>query len=58
MRTVKSFSKTESAQSRPLNRQPVPMQLGNDEATRRLVTASARRVIQQHRTELEALAYK
>ncbi len=41
-----------------ISRKAVPMQLGNDEATRRLVVNSAKRVIKQHQTELEKLAYK
>lgn len=36
----------------------VPMDLSDHEAAKRLVTHAARRVIKQHRRELEQLAYK
>ena len=34
------------------------MQFGDDEATKRVVMHSAKRVIQQHKAELQELAYK
>lgn len=36
----------------------LPMQFGNDEATRRIVIHHARRVILQHKEEIQKLAYK
>lgn len=36
----------------------IPMDLQDDEATKRLVMHSARRVIRQHKEEIQALAYK
>jgi|GEM_PF-6490143 len=41
-----------------ISRKPVPMQLGDDEATRRLVEHAAKRVVRLHEAELKALAYK
>ena len=35
-----------------------PMQFGDDEATRRIVMHSVRRVIRQHKEEIQKLAYK
>ena len=36
----------------------VPMDLQNDEATKRLVMHSARRVIKHHKDEIQELAFK
>ncbi len=36
----------------------LPMQFGDDEATRRIVLHHARRVILQHKEEIQKLAYK
>lgn len=65
MLTFKEFSKVQSASDSEgsssvtkISRKAVPMQLGSDDATRRLVVNSAKRVIKQHHTELEKLAYK
>ena len=38
--------------------QVVPMQFENNEATKRVVMHSAKRVIQLHKKEIQALAYK
>ena len=36
----------------------LPMQFSDDEATRRIVMHSVRRVIRQHKEEIQKLAYK
>lgn len=36
----------------------MPMQFDDDEATRRIVMHDARRVIRQHKEEIQQLAYK
>ena len=38
--------------------QIVPMQFENNEATKRVVMHSAKRVIQLHKKEIQALAYR
>lgn len=38
--------------------QVLEMQFSDDEATKRIVMHSAKRVIRQHREEIQALAYK
>lgn len=38
--------------------QVLEMQFGDDEATKRIVMHSAKRVIRQHKEEIQALAYK
>ena len=38
--------------------QVLEMQFSDDEATKRVVMHSAKRVIQQHKAELQALAFK
>ncbi len=38
--------------------QVLSMQFNNDDATKRIVMHSARRVIRQHKDELQELAYK
>ncbi|MDM1760705.1 hypothetical protein [Acinetobacter sp. 251-1] len=41
-----------------LSGQVLSMQFKNDEATKRVVMHSARRVIKQHKAEIQELAYK
>ena len=38
--------------------QVLEMQFGDDEATKRVVMHNAKRVIQQHKEEIQELAYK
>ncbi len=38
--------------------QVLPIQFSNDEATKRVVMHSAKRVINQHKAEIQELAYK
>lgn len=38
--------------------QVLSMQFSNDDATKRIVMHSAKRVIRQHKEEIKALAYK
>jgi hypothetical protein len=58
MSTIRSFAKADAPQKPKINRQPVSISFENHEASRRLVTAAAKRVIAQHKDELQALAYK
>ncbi|WP_180016588.1 hypothetical protein [Acinetobacter sp. YH12247] len=56
MKRLKDYKITERI-PRPVI-EVLPMQFGDDEATRRIVIHNARRVIRQHREELQKLAYK
>ena len=56
VKRLKDF-KIEGRKPRPIV--PVlPMQFGDDEATKRIVMHSAKQVIRQHKDELTKLAYK
>lgn len=58
IKRLKDF-KVEDRKIRPtLKVQVLSMQFSNDEATKRIVTHSAKRVIRQHKDELQELAYK
>lgn len=58
LKRLKDF-KIEDRKSRPtIAGQVLSMQFSNDEATRRIVMHSAKRVIRQHKDELHELAYK
>lgn len=48
----------EDRNKRPAITPILPMKLGDDEASRRVIMHSARKVIRQHKDELIALAYK
>jgi len=55
---LKDF-KVEDRKARPMiASQVLSMQFSNDEATKRIVMHSAKRVIHQHKDELLELAYK
>lgn len=58
MKRLKDYT-TENRKARStIAGQFLPIQFGNDEATKRIVMHSARRVIRQHKDELQELAYK
>ncbi len=58
VKRLKDF-KVEGRKSRPtMAGQVLSMQFSNDEATKRIVMHSAKRVIRQHKDELNELAYK
>ena len=58
VKPLKDF-KVEGRKSRPtMAGQVLSMQFSNDEATKRIVMHSAKRVIRQHKDELNELAYK
>ena len=58
VKRLKDF-KVEGRKARPaIAGQVLPMQFSNDEATKRIVIYSAKRVIRQHKDELNELAYK
>ena len=56
MRRLKDF-KIDDRTPRPAIKVML-MQFGDDEATRRIVIHHARRVIRQHKEEIQKLAYK
>lgn len=58
IKRLKDF-KVEDRKARPtIASQVLSMQFSNDEATKRIVMHSAKRVINQHKDELLELAYK
>jgi hypothetical protein len=58
VKRLKDFS-IEDRKARPtMAGQVLSMQFSNDEATKRIVMHSAKRVIRQHKDELNELAYK
>ena len=58
VKRLKDF-KVEGRKSRPtMAGQVLSMQFSNDGATKRIVMHSAKRVIRQHKDELNELAYK
>ena len=58
IKRLKDF-KVEDRKARPtIASQLLSMQFSNDEATKRIVMHSAKRVIRQHKDELNELAYK
>ena len=56
MKRLKDFKITERISRQTI--EVLPMQFGDDEATRRIVMHHARRVIRQHKEEIQKLAYK
>ncbi len=53
--TIKGFDQVENNLFRG---QVLSIQFSNDDATKRIVMHSAKRVIRQHKEEIQALAYK
>ena len=56
MKRLKDFKITERVSRQTI--EVLPMQFGDDEATRRIVMHYAKRVILKHREEIQKLAYK
>ena len=56
MKRLKNFKITERIPRLAIK--VLPVQFGDDEATRRIVLHHAKRVIRQHREEIQKLAYK
>ena len=56
MKRLKDFKITERISRQTI--EVLPMQFGDDEATRRIMIHHARRVIRQHKEEIHKLAYK
>lgn len=56
MKRLKNLKITERISRQTI--EVLPMQFGDDEATRRIVMHHARRVICQHKEEIQKLAYK
>lgn len=56
MKRLKDFKITERISRQTI--EVLPMQFGDDEATRRIAIHNARHVIRQHKEEIQKLAYK
>ena len=55
---LKDYSLDQVSNRQKVSGQVLPIQSSNDEATTRVVMHSAKRVIKQHKAELQELAYK
>ena len=55
---LKDYSLDQVSNREKVSGQVLTIQFSNDEATKRVVMHSARRVIQQHKAEIQELAYK
>ena len=55
---LKDYSLDQVSNREKVSGQVLPIQFSNDEATKRVVMHSAKRVIHQHTAEIKALAYK
>lgn len=55
---LEKYNSDDRKQRSAIKAQVLEMQFGDDEATKRVVMHSAKRIIQQHKAELQALAYK
>ena len=55
---LENYNSDDRKQRSAIKAQVLEMQFSDDEATKRMVMHSAKRVIQQHKAELQALAYK
>ena len=55
---LKDYSLDQVSNREKVSGQVLPIHFSNDEATKRVVMHSARRVIQQHKAEIQELAYK
>ena len=58
MKRLKYFKIIERIPRPVIAKLVLPMQFGDDEATRCIVIHHARRVIRQHKEEIQKLAYK
>jgi len=55
---LKDYSLDQVSNREKVSGQVLPIQFSNDEATKRVVMHSAKRVIHQHKSEIKELAYK
>ena len=55
---LKDYSLDQISNREKVSGQVFPIQFSNDEATKRVVMHSAKRVINQHKAEIQELAYK
>ena len=55
---LKDYSLDQVSNRQKVSGQVLPIQFSYDEATKRAVMHSAKRVINQHKAELQELAYK
>ena len=55
---LKDYSLGQISNREKVSGQVLPIQFSNDEATKRVVMHSAKRVINQHKAEIQELAYK
>ena len=55
---LKDYSLDQVSNREKVSGQVLPIQFRNDEATKRVVMHSAKRVIHQHKAEIKELAYK
>ena len=55
---LKDYNIEQASSREKVSGQVLPIKFSNDEATKRVVMHSARRVIQQHKAEIQELAYK
>ena len=55
---LKDYSLDQVSNRQKVSGQVLPILFSNDEATKRVVMHSAKRVINQHKAELQELAYK
>ena len=55
---LKDYSLDQVSNLEKVSGQVLPIQFSNDEATKRVVMHSAKRVIHQHKAEIKELAYK
>ena len=55
---LKEYSLDQISTREKVSGQVLPIQFSNDEATKRVVMHSAKRVINQHKAEIQELAYK
>ncbi len=58
MKRLKNVKITERIARPVIAKLLLPMQFGDDEATRRIVLHHAKRVIRQHKEEIQKLVYK
>ena len=55
---LKDYSLDQVSNREKVSGQVLPIKFSNDEATKRVVMHSAKRVIHQHKAEIKELAYK
>ena len=55
---LKDYNVDERKDRPTISRQILPISFGEDEATKRVVMHAVKRVIKQHKDELQKLAYK